>query len=403
MKNDGNDETPVSATAKRFRLLASAVSLLALIVLVLGLWFYSRLRASLPQLDGTTQLTGLGATTTVERDALGVPTIRADTREDAARALGFLHGQERFFQMDVLRRRAAGELAELVGAAAVPLDRNARRNGFRALAQKVVAALNPEERAVIEAYTAGVNRGLAALRAKPFEYYGLRTTPQPWRAEDCALVVYAMALTLGDSSGRYEHTLDTVRNIYGVKVLAFLSPLLSPDDAAIDGSTAPLPAIPGAEVMDLRKKLAFDDDERRNAGAFRYVAERASVSPKTPESAALGLDLVPGSNSIAVSGIHTDHGAALLANDMHLNLAVPNIWYRASMAYGLHRLTGFHVCRAARRSSRGATVISPGDLPLPRSTRGISFASRACPRPISTACPPARPGRTCERLNRAAK
>src|SRR6478672_11765676 len=95
------------AAAKRLRLLASAVSVLLLVALIVFGWLYWRIRASLPQLDGTAAISGLGANVTVQRDALGVPTIRGANRIDVARALGWLHGQDRFFQMDLLRRVAA--------------------------------------------------------------------------------------------------------------------------------------------------------------------------------------------------------------------------------------------------------------------------------------------------------
>src|SRR5215216_1972184 len=133
-----------SAAAKRFRLLASVVSVLALLAVVAGGWFYFRMRASLPLLDGAVALPGLSAVATVERDALGVPTIRGASRNDVARALGWVHAQERFFQMDMLRRRGAGELAELFGEDALPLDKATRIHGFRDLAKVVVARISPE-------------------------------------------------------------------------------------------------------------------------------------------------------------------------------------------------------------------------------------------------------------------
>src|SRR6184192_2672330 len=94
-------------------------------------WFYWRVRASLPQLEGLAKVTGLSAPVEIERDGLGVPTIKGSTRTDIARSLGWLHGQERFFQIDLLRRIAAGELSELFGPHAVPRDRLFRLHGFR--------------------------------------------------------------------------------------------------------------------------------------------------------------------------------------------------------------------------------------------------------------------------------
>src|SRR5688572_10085024 len=95
------------AATKRLRLLASAVSVLIVVGLLAGGWFYYRLRSSLPQLDGRAVIAGLGAPVTIARDALGVPTIRAQSRADVARGLGWLHAQDRYFQMDLLRRSSA--------------------------------------------------------------------------------------------------------------------------------------------------------------------------------------------------------------------------------------------------------------------------------------------------------
>ena len=135
---------------KRFRLLASLVSVLLLLVAIAAGWFYWEMRASLPRLDGNALLPGLSAPVTVARDALGIPWVRGDSREDVAQALGYLHAQDRFFQMDLLRRRGAGELAELFGKVALPLDESTRVHGFRQLAQQVLVRLAPAERALLE-------------------------------------------------------------------------------------------------------------------------------------------------------------------------------------------------------------------------------------------------------------
>ena len=118
------------------------------------------LRASLPVLDGRVRGNGLSATVTVDRDALGVPTIRGGDRDDVAYGTGFLHAQDRFFQMDLLRRTAAGELAELLGSAALDLDRRHRLHRFRNRALTALAAAPADERRLIELYTRGVNDGL---------------------------------------------------------------------------------------------------------------------------------------------------------------------------------------------------------------------------------------------------
>ncbi|HEX2854610.1 MAG TPA: penicillin acylase family protein [Opitutaceae bacterium] len=303
--------------SKWLRRLVVMVGVLALLAVAGGGWFYSRVRASLPVLEGAVQLPRLSASVTIARDTLGVPTVRGANRLDVARALGWLHAQERFFQMDLLRRQGAGELAELFGKEALPLDRTLRVHGFRELASRVFAQLSPGERARLEAYAAGANAGLAALGEKPFEYLVLRETPRPWRPEDSLLVGYAMMLDLQRDSIVYERSVMTLRDKLGREALDFFAPLATPADAAIDGTTAPLAAIPSARVIDLRRKNITD--------------------AKTPPAEEPRR---PGSNSFALAGAHTANGAALLANDMHLALAVPNIWYRASLEWPEHKITG---------------------------------------------------------------
>jgi penicillin amidase len=300
---------------------------LALVVVVLGVIacgaFYWQLKRSLPQLDGSATVPGLTASVTVERDALGVPTIRGKSRLDAARALGFLHAQDRFFQMDLARRRAAGELAELVGKNAVPVDRAARIHHFRTVAGETLSRLPAGQRDLLAAYTDGVNAGLGRLASRPFEYLLLRSTPAPWKPEDCILVAHAMWLDLQDENASYERSLATLRDTLGNASLDFFAPLIAPDDAALDGSSTPLPPPPGPKIIDLRKNSPG------------RVAQNAFA--ETPPQA--------GSNSLALAGTHTANGAALLANDMHLTLRVPNIWYRASLIFqdstaAEHRVTG---------------------------------------------------------------
>ena len=318
------------AAAKRLRLLASSLSALLLLAIVAGGWFYSRVRKSLPQLEGTARVAKLGAEVVVERDGAGVPTIRGGDRVDVSRALGWLHAQDRFFQMDLLRRNAAGELSELFGARAVTVDRSMRRHGFRALAQKVVARLDPAERAIVEAYTEGVNAGLSALPERPFEYLVVRLPAQPWRPEDTILVIFAMTLDLQDENGRYEQTLMTLRDHLGFEAVGFFNPLVLPTDSALDGSTTPLPPIPSPKRIDLRKGAAASGSPDKKT---------ARATPASPGD--LGADAsAGGSNAFALAGAHTASGVALLANDMHLDHGVPNIWYRASLEFEGRKITG---------------------------------------------------------------
>src|ERR1035438_5644641 len=132
----------MTARAATRRVLAAAgllCAVLAVAAAAAGLWLRSRMIAGLPRLDGSTPLPGLASPVRISRDDLGVPTVEGTSRIDVARATGWLHAQDRFFQMDTLRRRGGGELAELFGSAALPLDRSARMHGFRGIARQVFA------------------------------------------------------------------------------------------------------------------------------------------------------------------------------------------------------------------------------------------------------------------------
>src|SRR5215468_8763905 len=143
---------------------ASVAALVVLVALAgAAAWIYAEMRSSLAQLDGEATVPGATGTITVERDALGIPTITASTRVDVARGLGFVHAQDRFFQMDLARRRAAGELSELFGAVALKVDTRTRTLRLRTRAQRALERAAPEELAVLTAYVEGINAGLSAL------------------------------------------------------------------------------------------------------------------------------------------------------------------------------------------------------------------------------------------------
>lgn len=287
----------------------------------LGAWAWYVLASSLPQLDGQASLPGLSGVVNITRDDLGVPRVQATSREDLARATGYLHAQERFFQMDLSRRRAAGELAALVGPRALPADREIRVHRFRAEARRAVALMAPAERRVLDAYVEGVNAGLGALRAQPFEYYVLRQSPRRWLAEDSLLVVLSMFVTLQESDGLYESTLATMREVLPASVFAFLAPPGTDWDSPVEGDALALPPIPGGSTYDLRHKRAG------HPTVLHGPRPIAALETTTAGDTAIG------SNSWAVSAAHTRNGAALVANDMHLGIRVPNTWYRALLEW----------------------------------------------------------------------
>ncbi|HET8691125.1 MAG TPA: penicillin acylase family protein [Steroidobacteraceae bacterium] len=271
------------------------------------------LRGSLPQLDGEAPLAGLAAAIAVERDAAGVPVIRGATRADVARATGYLHAQDRLFQMDLLRRVGAGELSALLGPGLVTRDRRIRLHQFRLRARAALAALDPAERSLLEAYTEGVNAGAAALRRHPFEYLLLRGEPAPWRPEDSLLVAYAQWIDLQGLDDFDEQRNDRLAAALPAAAARLLT---APDpafDAPLDGSRLPEVPLPDPSEYDLRGlgEALFDRIDKRREAKLRI----ARAIPA----------LAPGSNNFAVAGTRTADGRALLANDMHLRLRVPNI------------------------------------------------------------------------------
>ncbi len=316
-RSDGSEAPP---PRRRWRRALQIVVVLLIVALVLmgigGAWIRGRLQASVPLLDGEVELAGLMAAVSVERDGLGVPTIAAESRVDAARALGFLHGQERFFQMDLLRRGAAGELSALLGRLALPADRHLRIHRFRERAARAVAAIPAQRRELLDAYVEGVNSGLRALKNVPVEYFVLRQQPRPWTAGDSMLAVYAMYIDLQDDRGLRELTIGLMHDLLPPALFEFLTPRGTVWDAPLDGVVYEVPPIPPPGVVDIRH------DEPWTRLLDLDEPERATAAGEDPSA-------MRGSNSWAVAGSRTLHGGALLANDMHLGLGVPNIWYRA--------------------------------------------------------------------------
>ena len=322
---------------------------------------------SLPAVDGRVAVAGLSAPVTVTRDALGIPTFTAPSRLHLARAVGFVHAQERFFQMDLQRRQPAGELSALVGAAGLDADRTTRVHRFRHIAGRAVAAAPADYRAELEAYAAGVNAGLAALTAPPFEYLLLRTAPEPWRAEDSMLTAIAMYVTLQGSQWEYEKTLGTMHDVLPASAFEFLAGRASDWESPIAGAPMLVPPVPGPDEFDIRSgELHLGPQTPGLPGRtsrFGPVGRPHTAEPlpwwaQLPHDEAATL----GSNNWAVSGARSKTGSAIIANDMHLRLAAPNIWYRATYVIPDDRRAG-----ATRRLS-GVTL--PGGPQMAVGTNG---------------------------------
>lgn len=331
-------ERPGGTVRRRFsraRITGGSLVVLGFVATAGWQWAAGRLDGSLPRLEGEVTVSGIQSPVTIDRDALGVPRIQGRTRPDVAFATGFVHAQDRFFQMDLLRRRPAGETAALVGEAGVEQDRLLRRYRLRDRARRALGELSSHELRVVESYVAGVNAGLGDLRSPPWEYLLLGVEPEPWKPEDTLLAVLCMFTYLQDWAGVYEAHLSLLRDHLPEDLFHFLAPRVTRFDVPIAGELgAPLP-VPGPDVFDLRAE--------RPAPGERRIADLGAESGRRDQE--LG-----GSNAWAVAGSHTPHGGAILANDLHLGLSVPNLWYRVDLSWD----------RTGAGSSRVVGVTLPG-------------------------------------------
>ncbi|MCR9220717.1 MAG: penicillin acylase family protein [Alphaproteobacteria bacterium] len=271
---------------------------MALLLLAGGGGLYLWLLQSLPQTDGERALPGLGAEVEVLRDPHGIPTIRAETMADAYRALGFLHAQERLWQMELSRRIIRGRLSEIAGAATVRMDRFMLAIDVAGVTERQYAALSPETRAALDAYAAGVNAHLDDPGGPlPPEFLLTGIDPAPWTPTDSLLWGKLMSLQL---SGDWRNELLKSKLLQRLppERVAHLIPSYSESPATLTA----------AEVA------AAGDAPAR-------VARLPEPPPLLASESA--------SNAWALTGARTESGAPILANDPHLRLGLPNVWYMA--------------------------------------------------------------------------
>ncbi|MDI9410950.1 MAG: penicillin acylase family protein [Bacteroidia bacterium] len=310
---------------------------------------------------------GLSKPVTITFDGVDVPTIAAATETDAARALGFAHATDRFAQMDMMRRFAAGETAELLGEKAVPADLERRALRGRDTARACVDRLDPRKRAILEAYVQGVNAGIDALPALPLEHMLLGITPAPWKAEDCALVYLSMFHALA-RTGRADAIYAEALERLPAPVCEFIGSPLSRMDCPVLSETAPpvLPVIPGVDVIDLRSidraavepaAKAVKQDSPNQATPRKEGGKKSkrqpTGTPSTPVSMHGWTDALAelwderaamaGSNGWVVAGSRTKDGRAILANDPHLMITAPILWYRCRLEWPGVEWTGLSI------------------------------------------------------------
>jgi len=280
--------------------------LLLLVLAAAGAWIWQR--GSLPTTEGELALRGLKAPVTVTRDDWGIPTIRAENEADALFALGFVHAQDRLFQMDLTRRLGAGRLSQVMGQATVQVDRVMRTLNLYDVARSNLAYLSPEARAALDSYVAGVNAFIDTHQGPwPMEFYILSYRPEVWTAPDSLVWGRLMALQLSLN--------------YGQELLrAQLLTMLTPEQIH-----QLFPAYP-ADAPVATKDLAALNER----GVLGELAQALPwmIGPKSA------------SNAWALSPQRSSTGGALLANDPHLGLQAPGWWYLARLEYDGRVLAG---------------------------------------------------------------
>ena len=265
----------------------SLVGFLVLATAGLMLWT----RTSLPTLDGQQAVQGLAADVTIDRDQYGIPHIKAQTLNDAYRALGYVHAQDRLFQMEMMRRAGLGKLSEVTGEFTVDFDHRMRVFGLGKLVQDEAAALSPEARAAFDAYAEGVNIFLENRSGSlPPEFLLLPDAPEPWKVEHSLIWIKLMGLMLtADWGGELER--------------AGLAGTLTPE-----------------QIEDLYPVID---------GSFSLSSRIAPNTIRQAKKAASIVQEGAGSNLWVVPGDLTASGMPIVANDPHLGFGVPNTWYLA--------------------------------------------------------------------------
>jgi penicillin amidase len=316
------------------RIVYGLLLLVLLAIVGAAAWAYWIARSALPQLDGSVAVPRISSQVRVARDGQGVPTIEAATLEDLFFAQGYVTAQDRLWQMDMMRRAAAGELSEVIGEDTVKMDREQRILGLRIAAEAAEKNISARDRAYFDAYARGVNVFLESHRDRlSLEFRLMKYTPLPWTVTDSLLVGARMVQDLNHYS--YERALTRE------KVLAKLGPELTAD-LYVNSSWRDRPPTdvrrmedePAANSSDTDEDEDDDEEVDPEGGTGRLISALSSTLAPAPSSAFTleEADLFrPGSNNWVVSGQHTVSGKPLLSNDMHLDHQMPNLWFEAHL------------------------------------------------------------------------
>ncbi len=326
----------------------------AILVIAVGAtlwWFVCR---PLPQLDGVASLPGLQKEVTLERDNWGVPHIRAGSLEDMAEAQGYVMAQDRLWQMDLLRRGARGQLSEIVGPGALPLDKEYRTLNFGRAAERDVLLLDPDSRSAMEAYSRGVNRFIEQHQGRlPVEFSLLHYQPQPWQASDSLVIAAYMYQTLTNTWGEELNRAKVTERVGPDRAKELFS-----EEASMDHFVVGDPDVSKDGAQHSRAETDEEDDDDMQADDVLKASGDVQDGPGAKNITDLSTVLWPsirgwladtrrdirhglGSNNWVVSGAHTATGKPLLANDTHLDLTIPPIWYEIHLTAPGWNVKGF--------------------------------------------------------------
>jgi penicillin amidase len=322
-------------TTRVFRNLIVALLLFVGVALLLGWWI---VRRPLPQLDGSVAMAGLKSAITIDRDQWGRPWIRAQSLEDAVTGQGYVMAQDRLWQMDLLRRVSAGNLSEIFGAVALRFDEESRTLGMRQAAERAAADASPEIRSLLEAYARGVNENITQRRKKlPIEFLALGYKPRAWTPADTYLISLYMYKTL-TSTWQEKLNRQSIAARVGPDRARDLFVEDSPLDHYIWTAGSPASQLSSPNTSANTKPLAAD---AHSTGAPPFApivweAARTFLAQFDEQTSE-----IIGSNNFVVSGAYTASGKPLLANDTHLQLSIPALWYVIHLTAAGSNVEGF--------------------------------------------------------------
>ena len=326
--------------------------LLTIVILIcgFGLWWY--IYRPLPQVDGTLSLPGLKSEVTVERDIWGVPHIRAGSLNDLVEAQGYVMAQDRLWQLDLLRRVARGQLSEILGKDTLPIDKQFRTLRFGVAADRDLTLLDEESRGALDAYSRGVNAFIEQHQSNlPIEFTLLHYKPQPWKAADCLVIAGYMYQTLSNTWESELSRSKVIARVGSDRAKDLYSPEAAMDHFVVGDPNA---ADGGAQQSGRNPDDEDDDDDMVPDTVLKANAQ----TEQSPNFADLTSALAPalkewiqesqadirhtlGSNNWVVSGAYTATGKPILANDTHLELTIPPIWYEAHLTAPGWNVKGF--------------------------------------------------------------